>query len=190
MFLPRWLAFLLWLSLPLLCFSKDYYKVLGVKKGAKTEEIKKAFRKLALQYHPDKNKEEGAEEKFMKLSEAYNILSDPKKRKDYDMHGAGHGQGPRVKSRPRPGGQKPRGRHNQRFHFDFDEEVTLDDLFAGFGPRMTNKMKKPRYKIPDMMGGGGFMSMGRKTSSGYSCKTVTTNVGGRMSIVKQCSNYP
>ena len=95
-----------------------------------------------------------------------------------------------MKSRPRPGGQKPRGRHNQRFHFDFDEEVTLDDLFAGFGPRMTNKMKKPRYKIPDMMGGGGFMSMGRKTSSGYSCKTVTTNVGGRMSIVKQCSNYP
>ena len=89
MFLPLWLAFFLWLSLPLLCFSKDYYKVLGVKKGAKTEEIKKAFRKLALKYHPDKNKEEGAEEKFMKLSEAYNILSDPKKRKDYDLNGAG-----------------------------------------------------------------------------------------------------
>jgi hypothetical protein len=97
---------------------------------------------------------EGAEEKFMKLYEAYNILSDPKKRKDCDMNGAGHGQGPKVKSRSRPGGQKPRDRqnHNQRFHFDFDDEVTLDDLFAGFGPRMTNKIKKPRYKMPDMMG--------------------------------------
>ena len=49
--------------------------MLGLKKGAKTEDIKKSFRKLALKYHPDKNKEEGAEEKFMKLSEAYNILS-------------------------------------------------------------------------------------------------------------------
>ena len=118
MFLLQWLALLLWLSLPLLSLSKDYYKVLGLKKGAKTEEIKKAFRKLALKYHPDKNKEKGAEEEFMKLSEAYNILSDPKKRKDYDMNGADHGQGPRVKSRPRPGGQKPRDRqnHNRRFH--------------------------------------------------------------------------
>ena len=89
MFRLRWLALLLGLSLPLLSLSKDYYKVLGLKKGAKTEEIKKAFRKLALKYHPDKNKEEGAEEKFMKLSEAYNILSDPKKRKDYDLNGAG-----------------------------------------------------------------------------------------------------
>ena len=66
----------------------------------------------------------------------------------------------------------------------------MDDLFAGFGPRMTNKIKKPRYKMPDMMGGGGFMSMGRKTSSGYSCKTVTTMTGGRMSTVKECRNYP
>ena len=83
MSLSRWLALLLWLSLPFLTLSKDYYKVLGLKKGAKTEDIKKAFRKLALKYHPDKNNEEGAEEKFMKFSEAYNILSDPKKRKDY-----------------------------------------------------------------------------------------------------------
>ena len=73
MFRLQWLAFILWFTLPLLGLSKDYYKVLRLKKGAKTEEIKKAFRKLALKYHPDKNKEEGAEEKFMKLSEAYNI---------------------------------------------------------------------------------------------------------------------
>ena len=187
MFVPQWLAFLLCVSLPLLSLSKDYYKVLGLKKEAKSEEIKKTFRKLALKYHPDKNKEEGAEEKFMELSEAYDVLSDPKKRTDYDMNG----QGPREKSRPRPGGQKPRDRqnHGQRFHFDFDDEVTLDDLFAGFGPRMSKKMKMPRYKMPDMMGGGDFMSRGRRTSSGYSCKTVTTMTGGRMNIVKECKNY-
>ena len=96
-----------------------------------------------------------------------------------------------MKSRPRPGGQKPGDghNHNQQFHFDFDE-VTLNDLFSWFGPRMTNKMKKPRYKIPDMMGGGGFMSMGRKTKSGYSYKTIITMTGGRMSIVVECRNYP
>merc|ERR1711963_889779 len=61
--------------------AEDLYKVLGVKRDASDKAIKKAFRKLALQYHPDKNKEEGAEEKFMEISKAYEILSDPEKKK-------------------------------------------------------------------------------------------------------------
>jgi len=67
--------------------KQDYYEVLGVQKGASTEEIKSAYRKLALQFHPDRNKEPGAEEKFKAISEAYAVLSDEEKRKRYDTYG-------------------------------------------------------------------------------------------------------
>ena len=67
--------------------KKDYYEVLGVSKNASDEEIKRAFRKLAKQYHPDINKEPGAEEKFKEIGEAYAVLSDPQKRSQYDQFG-------------------------------------------------------------------------------------------------------
>lgn len=67
--------------------KKDYYEVLGVSKTASDEEIKRAFRKLAKQYHPDINKEPGAEEKFKEIGEAYAVLSDPQKRSQYDQFG-------------------------------------------------------------------------------------------------------
>ncbi|HEX7031582.1 MAG TPA: molecular chaperone DnaJ [Nitrososphaera sp.] len=67
--------------------KRDYYEVLGLQKGASKEEIKNAYRKLALQYHPDRNKDKGAEEKFKEISEAYAVLSDDEKRKRYDTYG-------------------------------------------------------------------------------------------------------
>jgi molecular chaperone DnaJ len=67
--------------------KRDYYEVLGVQKNATKEEIKNTYRKLALQYHPDRNKDPGAEEKFKELSEAYAVLSDDEKRKRYDVYG-------------------------------------------------------------------------------------------------------
>src|ERR1700730_17653595 len=68
--------------------DKDYYGVLGVKKSASTDDIRKAFRKLARKYHPDVNPgDKAAEEKFKTLSEANDVLSDPKKRKIYDQLG-------------------------------------------------------------------------------------------------------
>jgi curved DNA-binding protein len=68
---------------------KDYYKILGVSKNASQDEIKKAYRKLAVQYHPDKNPDnKAAEEKFKEIAEAYEVLKDPDKRKKYDELGA------------------------------------------------------------------------------------------------------
>ncbi|MGZ3748984.1 MAG: DnaJ domain-containing protein, partial [Pseudobdellovibrionaceae bacterium] len=68
--------------------KKDYYSLLNVPRSATADEIKKAYRKLAMQYHPDKNPgDKKAEEKFKEFSEAYEVLSDPKKREMYDQFG-------------------------------------------------------------------------------------------------------
>jgi molecular chaperone DnaJ len=71
----------------------DHYKTLGVDKKASQEDIKKAYRKLARQYHPDTNKDAGAEERFKQISEAYDVLGDPEKRKRYDRGGGVFGAG-------------------------------------------------------------------------------------------------
>lgn len=73
--------------------AKDYYELLGVKKSASPEEIKRAYRELAMKYHPDRNKEKGSEEKFKEINAAYAVLGDPEKRKQYDAFGPeGFGQ--------------------------------------------------------------------------------------------------
>ena len=70
---------------------KDYYKILGVDRKASADEIKKSFRKLAMKYHPDQNKDnKQAEEKFKEINEAYEVLSDPKKRERYDQLGSSY----------------------------------------------------------------------------------------------------
>ncbi len=79
--------------------KRDYYDILGVSKNASKEEIKKAYRKLALQYHPDRNKTSGANDKFKEINEAYEVLSDPKKKATYDQFG--HAA---FDPRARPGG--------------------------------------------------------------------------------------
>ena len=74
--------------------KRDYYEVLGVSKDANDKELKKAFRSLARKYHPDKNSEPGADEKFKEIQEAFAVLSDSDKRSQYDRFGhSGPGMG-------------------------------------------------------------------------------------------------
>ncbi len=110
--------------------KRDYYESLGVSKEASTDEIKKAFRRLARQYHPDVNKETGAEDKFKEINEAYGILGDEKKRSQYDRFGSAG-----------PGGFDPSGFGGQGFGgqagqgFDFSQFEGFDgfsDIFESF----------------------------------------------------------
>ncbi|KKQ73414.1 MAG: Heat shock protein DnaJ domain protein [Berkelbacteria bacterium GW2011_GWB1_38_5] len=68
--------------------NKDYYEVLGVSKNASPDEIKRAYRKLALRYHPDKNKDHSNGERFKEINEAYQVLSNPQKKAQYDQFGS------------------------------------------------------------------------------------------------------
>ena len=110
---------------------KDYYKTLGVSEKASQEEIKKAYRQLALKYHPDKNKgDKKAEERFKEISEAYEVLKDPEKRKKYDRLGADWEQ---YQDAGAPGsgfsGAWSGSPGGQTFHFEGD----LGDLFGNTG---------------------------------------------------------
>src|SRR5256885_9695277 len=67
--------------------KRDFYEVLGVSRSATDDEVKKAFRRLAKQYHPDANKEQGADARFIEINEAYEVLSDQQKRAAYDRYG-------------------------------------------------------------------------------------------------------
>jgi len=87
---------------------KDYYKILGVGRDASADEIKRAYRKLARQYHPDKNKAKSAEDRFKEANEANEVLSDPKKRRAYDQLGANWRAGERFT--PPPGWESHFGR--------------------------------------------------------------------------------
>jgi curved DNA-binding protein len=135
--------------------NADYYKILGIARSASEADIKSAYRKLAVKYHPDKNKgDKAAEEKFKEINEAYQVLSDPEKRKKYDAYGEnwkyaqeqeGQGQGYSSSSGP--------GNRGQGFTQDdiFGNGQDFSDFFRSafgenFSGRSQQKMKGEDYQ--------------------------------------------
>ena len=121
--------------------KRDYYEVLGVDKNASAEDIKKAYRKKAIQYHPDKNPgDKEAEEKFKEAAEAYEVLSDPQKRQRYDQFGHAGMQG---------GGFSSGG-------------MSMEDIFQHFGDIFGGA----GFDLGDLFGGGGARSRGQRVRRG------------------------
>ena len=129
---------------------KDYYATLGVARDASQEDIKKAFRKLARQYHPDVAKEKrGAEEKFKAVNEANEVLSDPVKRKKYDELGANWQDEGAFQPPPGRGGGRTRtgaGAHGQEFHFG---GTGFSDFFEQFfgGRHQADRFRTSRSEV-------------------------------------------
>jgi len=181
--------------------KKDYYDILGLDHSATKDDIKKAYRKLALKYHPDKNKEKGAEEKFKEISEAYAVLYDDEKRKMYDQYGhAGIDQQYTTEDifRTTDFGDIFRGMgfgfddifeqfFGQRSGFTrrprtqrggdirYDIEVSLEDAYRG----MNTELEVPRTELCNTCGGTG-------ARPGRSPKRCTTCGGtGQMQVSRR-----
>lgn len=126
--------------------KRDYYDILGVSKSASVDEIKKAYRKLALEWHPDRNKAAGANEKFKEINEAYAVVSDPKKKETYDQFGHSAFQ-------PGMGGGSPGGYQQGPFTYTYS---TGGPSAGGFGSDFIDP-----FEIFEQFFGGG---MGRASS--------------------------
>src|SRR3989338_5778142 len=111
--------------------KRDYYEVLGVSRNASADEIKKAYRNLALKYHPDRvsaDRKKEAEERFKEISEAYEVLIDQQKRANYDQYGPAG-----VEGAFKQGGFTWQDFHHFDDIKDIFGEFDLSDLFRGFG---------------------------------------------------------
>ena len=188
--------------------KKDYYKSLGVAKEASNKEIKKAFRKLALKYHPDKNPDKDTSKKFQEIAEAYEILGDEDKRRQYDS------MGHRAWDSTGSGGFKP-GNFNfddlfKGFDDDFFKEMNMfgshfDSSRMGFGKmgggaKMHDINFEEMFNSPfmhsddsDMFGrdmdmfGSSSSRVKTERKGGQRCKTVTQQVGNTRTTYTQCS---
>ena len=126
---------------------KDYYEILGVEKAADQKAIKKAYRKLAREFHPDVNHDPGAEEKFKEIAEAYEVLGDEEKREQYDNVGRGYSSGQDF--RPPPGWEHGAGtEHEYRTAGDFSD--FFEQMFGGRGgPSFRTEYRRPPMRGAD-----------------------------------------
>ena len=126
----------------------DYYKILGVTKTASEEEIKKAYRAKALQYHPDKNQgNAAAEEMFKKINEAYSVLSDPTKRAQYDS-GNSFSQQYQPYTQENPFSQQYQP-YTQENPFTYQRATSSDEDSQGFGTRYTWTFYETPHQEPE-----------------------------------------
>jgi DnaJ-class molecular chaperone len=130
--------------------KRDYYDVLGVGRDASSEEINKAYRKLAVEWHPDRNKSPEAEERFKEINEAYEVLSNSEKRAAYDQFGhaafapGGMGAGgPFTYTYTTYGGGTP----FEEFGFDFSDPFEIFEQFFGGTSPFRQKARIPRYGL-------------------------------------------
>lgn len=195
----------------------DYYEILGVPKSASEQDIKKAFRKKAAELHPDRNKDPKATEEFKKVNEAYQILSDPQKRKTYDQYGSAAFDG------SNPFAQGGFGGNGQQFQVDFSElfgegfetifgDSPFGDIFGGgrqrqnrnrgndiqlsieipmsdviSGPEKTIKFKK-KEKCSHCHGTGGDKVETCRTCQGTGrIKQVSQSILGNIQVMKECN---
>lgn len=134
--------------------ARDYYSILGVNKSATAEEIKKAYRKLAVKFHPDKNPgNKDAEEKFKEINDAYEVLSDADKRKKYDLFGENWN---RMGEAQANGGYQQGSPGGQSYHFegDFGPGNDYSDLFENFfrSGGTSSRGGRSKSKVRDMRG--------------------------------------
>jgi DnaJ-class molecular chaperone len=138
--------------------KKDYYEILGVTKETDQKELKKAYRKLAMQYHPDKNKDNPeAEAKFKEITVAYDVLSDPEKRKKYDQMGHDNFE----KGYDTSGG----------FNFNGENFADLGDIFGDLFGRSSGKSGGFSDIFGSMFGGGRNQGYKQQVSKGQNIKT-------------------
>ncbi|VIO99828.1 DnaJ protein, putative [Brugia malayi] len=202
-------AFILHLFMLFVNAARDYYEVLGVKRDASTAQIKKAFRNLALKYHPDRNSDPNAHEKFREIAAAYEILADEQKRRNYDAGGWSYDQ---------------QQQHAQNFDFDtfmhnFQESMNIhrkthedahfkshfdahwhghslfDDLWEGFDmfPSFSGFGSTGDLGGIDGLHFGDFqnpasMYMKETSQGGQKCKTVTKKTGNVMTTQTICTS--
>lgn len=133
--------------------KRDYYEILGVEKAATAAELKKAYRKLALEFHPDRNKEKDAEAKFKEINEAYQVLSDEKKRQTYDQFGhAAFDPSSGMGGNPFAGGAR-QGPFTWSYNSggnpfegqDFGDPFEIFEQFFGGG--FARQPRRPRYSL-------------------------------------------
>jgi len=184
-------VYIILLSLALfsdMCLAKNYYKILGLKKGASQAEIKKAFRKLALEYHPDKNKDKDTTEKFREIAEAYEVLSNKDNRAKYDTMG-----------------------DEQWTHSGFKPTFDFDELFKGFDDDFFGEFESLKAHFTEHFGfhkmntenAGGTFNMDdffnkdedffadaeikKETTGGKTCKTITKKSGNMVTTHTECT---
>ncbi len=191
--------------------KRDYYEVLGIQKGASEAEIKKAYRRMAMKYHPDKNPgDKASEEKFKEANEANEVLSDTKKRPLYDqfghagvdpqagMGGGGHGGGgfngfqsgqfsdvfeDLFGGGRRRGGQAQQEQHTRGADLRYDLQITLEEAFHG----VTKHIKFTSYAACETCLGSGAKKGSSKTKCGMSqCHGADRMQQGFFSIQQTC----